>query len=423
MALVFLVGCAEEPHQSPLGQPYIELSPDGAWCWFQDPRAVYVERGNKRIYFNYIDSEGQLTVADYDLETSEIRRYVIEKSWDVDDHNVGSFLVRPDNRLMFFYARHNKRGLFARISKSPGDITDWGERITISNTDRITYSHPVFLSDENRFYVFWRGEDWKPTFATSEDGEVWSDAEILIEDPSNSGNTVRPYLKVATDGKSTIHFTFTNGHPRNEEHNSIYYVKYQDNGLYKASGEFIASLRSIPIAPANADMVYDGSAPEGRAWNWDIAVDAGGAPAIVYAVFPSAREHQYRYARWVNGEWIKSELVSAGGWMPQTPFFGEERERYYSGGISLDHSNPDVVYLSREIDGTFEIEKWTTEDSGRTWSSSPVTSGSRRDNIRPVVPAGAPYVLWMRGDYVHYTDFHTSIYMVNVTQDSGRFSD
>ncbi|GAH06405.1 unnamed protein product, partial [marine sediment metagenome] len=79
----------------------------------------------------------------------------------------------------------------------------------------------------------------------------------------------------------------------------------------------------------------------------------------------------------------------------------------------LDHSNPSVVYLSREVNGVFEIEKWTTPDGGAAWTSQNITAGSQKNNVRPVVSRshkpGRPALFWMHGDYIYYTRYHTAI--------------
>lgn len=81
----------------------------------------------------------------------------------------------------------------------------------------------------------------------------------------------------------------------------------------------------------------------------------------------------------------------------------------------IDHQNPSIVYLSKQIDGVFEIEKWMTSDSGKNWSSFAITKHSKYNNVRPVVPRGhesnVDSVLWMNGKYVHYTSYNTRILM------------
>lgn len=53
-------------------------------------------------------------------------------------------------------------------------------------------------------------------------------------------------------------------------------------------------------------------------------------------------------------------------------------EPYYSCGIALDHSKPETKFLSREIKGIFEIEKWHTVNQVSNWSSEAITSYSNQ---------------------------------------------
>ena len=71
------------------------------------------------------------------------------------------------------------------------------------------------------------------------------------------------------------------------------------------------------------------------------------------------------------------------------------------------------MYLSRQINGIFEIEKWVTSDGGANWSSEAITSGSKKNNVRPVVPRNHKptgiELIWMHGDYVFYTKYDTAL--------------
>ena len=129
----------------------------------------------------------------------------------------------------------------------------------------------------------------------------------------------------------------------------------------------------------------------------DVALDAADHPVIVYAVFPTDTDHRYRYARWDGTRWVDRELVRAGRSMSVDP-----AEPNYSGGISLDHDDPSIVYLSRQVNGVFEVEAWTTPDGGATWSSRPLTAPSTRGNYRPVSPWGQLSddmdIVWMHGE-------------------------
>lgn len=390
------------------------ISPSGAFCWFQDPRAIYVEGKFRRTYVGWISSQGKLEVGYYDHDTNEIGSKIIKEFLDVDDHNVSSFLVLPDLRLMIFYARHNKENLYARQTLKPEDITDWGDEIIVTRMDKVTYSHPVYLVDEKCFYVFWRGNTWKPTFATSKDGLNWSEPKVLFQDRGKEAENIRPYLKVVSDGKRTIHFTFTDGHPRNEPLNSVYYACYKEGKFKRADGTLIGSMNSLPILHSDCDKVYDATRTGARAWVWDIALDKKGEPVIVYTQLPEEDKHFYHYVLWNGKQWVDHEITFAGPWFPETPKDKKEPEPHYSAGICINHANSNEVYLSRKRDTTFEIERWVTHDAGKSWSHTPVTQNSTVINVRPIVPWGynkeKGHILWMRGHYTHYTQFQTSIF-------------
>ena len=393
--------------------PAIAISKDGAWCWFQDPRAIYIDGKYRRTYAGSMTSYGQLQVGAYDHKTGQTEIATLKENWDIDDHNTNSFLVRPDRRIMVFYARHNGRGLYCRTTSEAEDISKWDKEVAVADNRNITYSNPVYLSDEKRFYVFWRGESWKPSFSTSCDGKIWTKPQIFIQEKGLESSKIRPYIKVTANDQSAIHFAFTDDHPRDAPCNSIYYFQYKNGVFYKANGTCIGTVDRLPINHSQSDIVYDGRAEKVRAWVWDIAMDKSGNPVIVYTRLPAETNHRYHYAYWNGHEWLDSEITAAGKWFPQTHIFSREQEPHYSGGIALNQADPAVVYLSRQVGNKFEIEKWTTNNHGRDWSAIAITQKSKDNNVRPVVPRGytgeADHVLWMQGKYLHYTKYNTRI--------------
>ena len=392
------------------------FAPDGAWCWFQDPRAVYVNRQHERTYAGWMTALGNFEVGAFDHRTREVQRVVLKRDVGVDDHNSCSFLVLADGRLMVFHARHNQSGLHCRTTSRPEDITAWDDEVAVANTPRTTYCHPVYLSDEGRFYAFWRGDEWKPVFATSVDGTTWTRPRMLVRETGRESGSIRPYIKIVSDGKSTIHFAFTNGHPRDEPENSIHYFRYEREGFFRADGTPIGNMDRLPVSHGDSDVVYNGKAAGIRAWVWDIALNAQGQPAIAYTRLPAKTDHRYCCARWDGRAWVDREITPGGRWFPQTPAFRREREPHYSGGMAFKHANPSIVYVSRSIRGVFEIEKRTTTDNGSTWTRVAITRDSGHGNVRPVVPRGytkeSDHVLWMRGPYIHYTNYQTEIRML-----------
>jgi hypothetical protein len=435
LALALAAGCGETPPADVQeadarpcrpGETHEVLAPVGAWNWCGDPRAVTHEGDHLRTYIGWVDDEGSVRIGAYDHDDGSLTTATLHERMERDDHDNPSILILPDGRLMAFYSPHVRvpgaggglMGMFYRVSMSPEDVTAWGaERQLATNTQGswgYTYPNAVSLADEGgRIYLFWRGGNGQPSFSFSDEGEYWIHAHTLFR----SGGR-RPYAKYVSDGASTIHFAFTDGHPRGEPENSVYHALYRDGAFYRADGTRIKDLRSVPLTPEEIDRVYDAGEAGARAWVWDIALDADGRPVIVYAAFPEEDDHRYRYARWDGERWSDHEICASGSWFPvaKLDLRGRPYYTYYSGGVTLDHDDPSVVYLSREVERIHEIERWVTPDGGRTWESEPITCGSSKDNVRPVTPRGnapgGPEVVWMHGDYDHYTQYETSLRML-----------
>ncbi|MCK5652915.1 MAG: BNR-4 repeat-containing protein [Gemmatimonadetes bacterium] len=426
LALVLLAGsmtgCDRDWVRPRPAEEFPELTSDGAWCWFGDPRGVRYQGAHGRIYAGWVDSEGSIVVSSLDLETGERAQHTVQPEFNRDDHANPSLMVLPDGTVVVFYTSHGSDvsdAMYYRVSRQPEDITAWSEAREIgSNTDGprgYTYPNPVRLSNEGgRIYLFWRGGNFKPSFSFTDDLLTWSPARTLIQ--SDETTTVRPYMKIASNGGDAIHFAFTDGHPRNEPHNSIYYVRYRQGEFTRADGSSAGTMEDLPLIHERADLVYDGRMTGVRAWIWDVAADEEGNPVIVYTRLPEESDHRYHYARWNGAEWVDHEITAAGGWFPETPAGSTEPEPHYSGGIVLDHENPSVAYLSRPVADVFEIERWWTTDGGATWGARPVTAGSANDNVRPFVirnhDAASPTLLWMENRrYRHYLDYETAIRM------------
>ncbi len=389
----------------------VPVADSGAWCWFGGPRALYHEERHRRTYLGYLTAAGEVVVAQYDHDSGKLTKSVVMEHFPVDDHNNPAVCVRPDGRVVVFWTGHATNiPLLYRRSVLPEDIGGGWEPLRAITTNSEgpygwTYTNLAQLSAEpGKLYLFWRGGDFNPYFTTTTGGDRWTDAQPLVFVPGE-----RPYVKMHSDGRDTIHFAFTQAHPR-DVHTSIYYMYYRGGNLYRADGGLIGPL-GFPVSPSEADKVYDAdSGGNPKAWVWEIAADERGRPVIVYANFPTDDDHQYHYARWTGQRWENHRITAAGGTIS-----GDPGEPNYSGGVSLDHEDPSVVLLSRQRPGQrHEVERWTTPNGGRTWLVEPITSNSTELNVRPFKPVGlrgnGPMsVLWMAGEYPSYTDFRTRI--------------
>lgn len=397
-----------------------DLTADGAWCWFADPRAL-CRQG--RLYAGWVTSDGTIQAGVRDLKAGATRVFTVHARFNRDDHANPALLLLPDGRLLVFYSAHSGPEMYLRVCRRPADLSDWEPTRPLDlyggqkrPRKTVTYPNPYRLSGEKgRIYLLWRGDSFKPHLSWSnDDGATWARQRELIARPGAGGGN-RPYVKAASDGQERIHLLFTDGHPRNEPTNRVFYLCYRGGAFYRADGRRVATLDQLPIDPAKADLVYDASA--GRAWVWDVAFDRDHRPIAVYTRHPRETDHRYHHVHWDGKRWVDRPLTAAGQWFPATPAGKQESEPHYSGGLVLDHADPWTVYLSRPVTGRYEIERWTTRDAGATWTQRAVTERSKHDNVRPFVvrdrEPGCPTVLWMenRGGYIHYLNYRCALRM------------
>lgn len=403
----------------------IELTSDGAWSWFSDPRASC--RGDTLVAA-WVTGDGRLQAGTCDLDTGGVSLFDVVPDFEGDDHSHPILWRTSDGRYSAFYSIHAGASTFLmyRVTTRPGDLSSWSpERTVGTNTPGFggaTYPNLIPLHGaSDTLLAFWRGGNWNPTCTRLwYDGgrAVWGfdGAKALILCASE-----RPYAKYAFDGAGRVGVAFTDGHPR-ETGNNLYYVSLtwpQEGGaaFRRADGGMIRSLASGPLAAAEAELVFDRTAaPEGvgdNCWVWDVAFDASDHPVVAYSTFLSRGAHQYHLARHDGTLWEDQLLVAdAGGSIADTT--QGYREYYYSGGMALDHADPGTVYMSLPNEsGGWDLAQWKTEDGGLSWSMRSITTGAQEKNVRPVVPrdhpAGTEMVAWMSGQYDYYTTYRTAI--------------
>lgn len=390
----------------PYAEDYQVITRDGAWCWFSDPRAIYVD---DKMFGGFVDKEGSIWAFCYDPSTCQSKQYKLFNKLDYDDHANPSIMALSDQRLVLFFSAHGgtkNSPIYYAVSKYPSDISSWEEVQEINpemeGSLGVCYTNPVMLSDENnRVYLFFRGRDFKPTCIYTDDLKTWGQPINLVRNDPGYGQGGRPYTKITTNHKDKIFFAFTDAHPRDRATNSIYFMMYKNGKICKADGTVVSETLGS-IIPSQVDKVYDATRTFDKAWIWDIAFDESEKPILVYARFSDRdNKHSYWYARWNGIKWENHKITDAGQWFQRTEYVKEkpEYECNYSGGVYLDHENPNILYTSRPINDRFEIEKWTFTGGKQKWITEAITYQSEKDNVRPFVVrnhrGSQPSVLWM----------------------------
>ena len=419
------------------------LANDGAWTWFNDPRALF---NNGNLYFGYNRAaDGRSVLSVLNLQSGGVTNLWAGSLTQEDDHDVPGLLVKQDGTMLAIYSRHQSDQFFCyRLSTStnPVTATAWGAEQT-NNTGTtvgsgMAYSNPYQLAAESgRVYNFARYLNYNPNVFTSADGgATWSTPQILIQ--TGSGST-RPYVKYCSDYNQRIDILYTDAHPDNYT-NSLYHLYYQGGAFYKSDGTFVKNFANLPILHDSGERgsvvyLYSDAAqpdpnqwiPTGRAWCWEIAYQNNGSPVCLFQAkvdnvtgtsWSDARIYYY-YARWTGTNWQKRFIAQAG-----RPLYNGQPD--YGGGMCLDPLDPDTIYISTDaanpfdlstttnvpLGANYQIWKGVTADGGLTFTWQAVTGSSTVDNLRPYIPrrfGGEPCMLWFRGTYTSYTSFNAEI--------------
>lgn len=429
-----VVGAADD-----VARGMITLNDNAGWSWFEDERAIINPVSGELLVSSAASfggpnggvRSGDIDIVAYKLATGVTTLTVLKPQLQSDDHNSAAIIVRPDGRYLAMYGQHSTGGevgqqSFYRISSSPNDGTAWGAEQSFDNNVAMTYSNLHYLPADNggagRMYNFLRTANYDPNVLISNNqGTTWTYGGKLL---TEGGGSDRPYVRYWTGG-DRVHFITTNRHPRNFD-NSIYYGYVRDAQLYNSQDAVLDTnlFDATAVAPSALTPVFQTGTVFGgqvmrRGWTVDVSSDASNNPVVVFQARRNDldTDHRFFYGRWDGAAWQVNQLGYAGSYL-----YAAEND--YTGLVSIDPSNPNIVYVSSEVhpatqaqligaDGQrhYELFKGQTADNGVTWSWTPITFNSRVDNIRPLVPrwdASNTALLWMRGDYATYTNYNTS---------------
>lgn len=372
----------------PSGPFVLTSAPSGSWTQIPDPTAFYY---NGKTYFGYVNgSNGNIEIRTYTHATGIVSAATVLHAaleYPPDTHDAPAIILRTsDRRIVAAYSAHNGNDLFVWISTNPEDISAGTETNIDGAVGSGVYTYPnlVQLSGEaGAIYLFFRNfgggvtAQWQYTKSTN-GGASWSTEEEVYSVPGSAS-----YWKVTTDSVNRIDFAVSSDFPAVTSKVGHFYY---DGTWHKSDGTTISASR--PFTFTDVTQVYDSSG--GPAWPTDVCLDGSNHPRIVYTIYLGGSDSSAKFTRWNGSAWVTSTILASTG--ADYPV------------ACLDAAVLTQCHLSRIVGGSSELWRYTTADSGATWSGISLTPSATDDNLYPTsVKGGHPSdlaVLWLFGTYV-----------------------
>lgn len=438
----------------------IQFTENGAWCWFQDERAVVdTNKGVLTVgsLANYAGIggepvDGQVRTTQFNMATGTRTTYALRdhlESWGGgDEHNAPALLVKEDGNILAFYAAHNQlsgteddRSYYRTFDVetqiwSPEMEWHWWSVMPANapGTGGSCYSNVYQLSSEDpdgdghgRLYNFARVRQYQQIMFSDDNGATWKFGGQLTKQAANppSSNYVNGYYRYVSNGVDRIDILATEFHP-GDYNTSINHAYIRGGKMFDTTGNVIdsdifsgaSSFDAASMVSVNSftRVFQAGTDTNTHAWNTDIQTYADGNVAVLFKTRAglTSGDHRVWYGRYTPaiGTWTVHEIAKAGARL-----FSSQID--YTGLGALDPNDPDVVYISTEISpetqeqlACFEIFKGATGDGGATWSWTAITENSSCDNLRPIIPrwaGGKTALLWFKGALNTSQNFDASV--------------
>ncbi len=404
------------PPPGPLAE--FTVTTDGIWTWFTMPEAVQV---GDYIYLGTVSSDGRCRAHRINLNDQTTQTFDLSGVLEIDDHNNGSVLARPDGSVVFFYGSHNDTEFKYRIWNGSGSFTSSGSWTTQAarGLGGGPYSYPkpfIFPGDtvSGRVWLFHRrwtdGGGTTRTMAyrttntltgTSDPFSAYTD--VLLE----TGQ--RPYVVMWQDGNK-LHCAASNAQPNESTFLTIrhFYAEMTAGALVWKTSDG-TTISGLPFAISATTRVDDGG--DVKRWVSDIQTGSDGHPRILWMKYPGNDGSliEYWHSRWTGSAWVAHKITDDGAGL----YLGEP---FYHGGLRFKRTDVTRIFLSAPISGVRQVQEWSTSDNGATWASvRALTTGGTAGSPLKARPIGVNNsdgrvsVLWWQGTYTTFENYSTSV--------------
>lgn len=374
------------------------------------PGAFYWAASDK-TYMTYIDRSGNIEGIEYNHATGTLGGpYTIHASFEVDAHSSPAIL-RPSTgtfagRFFAVYTRHGTSIFNIKVANTADSMNGWNLPTPLdSKLGGSTYTDPQLYEEDGLLQMFYRDEPvpgtdsrWcRSTCDPSLPTTGWA-AQSQIYRIAGT----RSYMLSCHDpANGRIHFIVTNGANQSFSKLGHFYLDVADNTYRKSDGTEITATR--PYNFSHVTEAYSGT----TAFPWNVVVDDDGFPVFA-ARETVGSDLRYIYARWDGAAWSSTNVASAGTGYE----YGGAGSGHIAYGAAVDDSDPNNLWLIKDVSGQPELFLYTTADGGATFDDTQVTTGSTALQTQVICIRNAHTdlrVYWMRGTFTHWTNWNTGL--------------
>lgn len=365
---------------------------DGPSMWVTGPTPGSAVTYNGVTYIGFVDLDGHIRVAAYNHATHATTVSPTLATAAADAHCTPTVVVRnSDQKIVVAATGHNIAHMYIAVSTNAEDVSAFGATADIISSiggTSLTYAQIIQLSGEsNKLYLFWReggATNAALYYSTSTDGgSTWAARTLLY---SNTGKG--SYWSIDSDNTGRIDIVTTDGTADHADTASVYHF-YYDGAWRKSDG---TSMGSPPFTPSSLTLISDGSV-DGSA-NYAQQIISGSPLVACWGAYDSGgggNPENYWYATYSSG-WSKhviatsNRAANAGG----------------AGGFAVDAMSTSRAYLTRIVDGVWQLLVYETGDGGATWTeTAQLTDEATGEwNVGPLCPRGAAAAMrcvWLFG--------------------------
>jgi hypothetical protein len=324
----------------------------------------------------------------------------------IDDHNSPAIAIGSGKMPIVFYTEHGVTPYirYRRITEDETGQIVAGEEQFVHFGEQTTYVNVMVKDDVILLITRSGATTWK--YCVSYDwASSWTQAATFID----GGEGSKPYcLARPTEETEYKYHLAAYGHPTESLWNIIVSgtIDMNTGDIARSDGTIVANVflgTGLPLGTTSLEEVYNPGAGNSRLL--DIG-DKKGRQIVYYARWtgndPSTKPDYWQAVRKPNGGWEHSYIVSSGG-----NFEGTSRQ--YLGGIAIDRSGRDIVYISRKSGSNWLIEEWDIDLRLQAYSPHPLATATNR-LIRPYVPDNTSNLIYQNVTvYNSYIDYMCSI--------------